>query len=70
MSKVLIGQEVIDLMSSSNTESEWNSNADKVKEACGGYPNFWFRAIVLSGLLKKTAAKWGSDGEIKLIPLG
>jgi len=63
-------QEVIDLMKSSNTEAEWNANADKVKKAFdGGYPNWWFATIVMSGILRETAAKWGDDGEIKIFTL-
>lgn len=62
--------DVIKLMSSSRTESEWNANCDKVKEHFGGYPRFWFGAIVTSGLLRRTAARWGSDGEIKITSVG
>ena len=46
-------QEVVALMKSSKSESEWNANCDKVKKACGGYPPFWYKAIVLSGLAAK-----------------
>lgn len=46
-------QEVVALMESSKSETEWNRNADQVKEKCGGYPAFWYSAIVLSGLLQR-----------------
>lgn len=59
-------QEVVDLMESSQTEQEWNNNATKVKQACGGYPAFWFKAIVLSGLINRVAQRWGDDGKIKI----
>lgn len=52
-------QEVMDLMESSRSESEWNNNCDKVKAACGGYPAFWFAAIVVSGVMDRTVQKWG-----------
>jgi len=44
-------ESVVQLMRSSQTQSEWNQNCKKVKEAHGGqYPPFWFAAIVHSGL--------------------
>ena len=59
-------QEVIELMKSSKSESEWNANCDKVKKACGGYPDFWYSAIVLSGVSKETSAKFGGSAELKV----
>jgi len=60
--------EVVELMKSSNTEEEWNSNCDRVKNTFGGqYPTYWYSAIVMSGVASETAAKWGSDAEIKII---
>lgn len=38
-------QEVIDLMESSKSAREWEDNCDKVKDACGGYPGFWWATI-------------------------
>lgn len=51
-------QQVINLMESSKSSKEWNANADKVKAACGGYPDFWFGAIVMSGLASRVEANW------------
>ena len=59
-------QEVVALMESSQSEDEWNANCDKVKKVCGGYPPFWFSAIIQSGLLKRIAARWGGNGEITI----
>ena len=52
-------ENVVKLMGSSKSESEWNSNCDKVKAAIGGYPDFWFGAIIQSGLLNETRSKYG-----------
>lgn len=57
-------QEVIDLMKGSANEEEWNSNCDAVKKAFRGYPDFWYSAIVLSGVARDTAAKWSGDSDI------
>jgi hypothetical protein len=58
----------IKLMESSQTEREWNDNCDKVKASHGGdYPSWWFSTVVMSGILARTAAKWGSDGKIKVV---
>jgi len=53
-------QEVIALMQTSRDENEWNNNADTVKKKCGGYPNFWYEAIMLSGIANKVRNSWMS----------
>ena len=50
--------EVIKLMESSQSAEEWNANCDKVKKANGGYPDFWYTSIVLSGVFADTEARW------------
>ena len=60
--------EVVALMMSSKSESEWNAHCDMVKKACGGdYPPFWYEAIVLSGVMRRTSAKWGGDDQIRVM---
>ncbi len=49
---------VRELMGSSSSEREWNENADAVKAANRGYPDFWFKEVVISGLASQTAAKF------------
>lgn len=56
--KAMSKAEVVSLMESSKSEKEWNANCDKVKRACGGYPDFWYSAIITSGVLAKTQASW------------
>lgn len=52
-------QQVVDLMKSSKSETEWNANCDKVMAACGGkYPDFWYMAIVMSGVSEEVKATW------------
>ena len=51
--------DVVVLMRSSRSEVEWNANCDKVKrEFGGGYPSWWFSAIMLSGLYEETSQGW------------
>ena len=59
-------EQVIELMESSKSEKEWNANCDEVKQACGGYPDFWYQTIILTGMHKKVAARWGGDASIKI----
>ena len=61
--------EVVKLMKSSNSEIEWNTNCNRVKKACGGYPDFWHSAIVLSGVAAETAKKFGGSAEITITTL-
>lgn len=52
-------KEVVALMQSSKSESEWNANCDKVKSAFDGdYPDFWFKAIMLSGVARNAGANF------------
>ena len=55
-------------MKSSKSEIEWDTNCDKVKAAFGGYPDFWFKAIILSGLMDKTMGAGSSDIKIQSFP--
>lgn len=58
--------EVVSLMESSKSKAEWESNCDHVKRMCGDYPEFWFTAIVLSGLASRVAASFGCDAGIRI----
>jgi len=61
---------VREVMERSRTESEWSDNCDAVKAAnSDSYPSFWFMEIILSGLAKRTANKWGGDAEMKIVAL-
>ena len=50
--------EVVALMKSSRSEEEWDANCDAVKAPGGVYPDFWYRAIVLSGVMSDTVRSW------------
>ncbi len=58
-------EEVKSLMGGSRNEGDWNTNCGVVKAACGGYPDFWFREIIASGLMNDTLGP-GSD-EIHIV---
>ena len=51
-------QQVIDLMRKSNSEEAWNANCDKVKEAFGGYPSWWYETIILGGVYNESKKNW------------
>ena len=62
--------EVIELMESSQTESEWSDNCDKVKAAFNGqYPAFWWETMKLSGRMDEILGRWGDDSEIRVYTL-
>jgi hypothetical protein len=54
--------DVVSLMESSKSEREWNNNCDKVKDACNGYPDYWYREIVMSGLYDRVSSRFGGSG--------
>lgn len=62
-------EQVIALMKSANSEQDWNKKCDQVKAACSGYPDFWYKEIVLSGLANKVASSFGATAEIRVTPL-
>lgn len=50
---------VVDHMSASTSEDDWNNRCDQVKAANGGnYPEFWFGKVIMSGLASRVATKW------------
>ena len=51
-------QEVIDLMYSSSSEDNWDRNCDIVKKEFNGYPEFWYRSIILLCVYAYTSSKW------------
>jgi hypothetical protein len=52
-------EEVVKLMESSKSEKEWDDNCDTVKKAhAGRYPEFWFVAILLSGVANRVMSSW------------
>lgn len=60
--------QTVALLESSTSAAEWNAHLDKIKAAHGGdYPDFWYGAVVASGLAARTAAKWGGSAEMRLV---
>lgn len=45
-------------MSQATSEQDWNNRCDAVKRANGGYPDFWYATIVLSGVMSATSQNW------------
>lgn len=59
--------QVVELMKSSETEKEWEENCETVYKACGGgYPSFWYKAVILSGVCRQTSAKWGGTDQVSI----
>ncbi len=61
-------QQVIDLMRSSKDRTEWDKNCDTVKKACGGYPDFWYGAVISSGLADEVLGSGASKINIHTFP--
>lgn len=54
-------------MSESQDEADWGRRCDEVKRVNGGYPDFWFRTIIMSGLMNRTLGAGASD--LKIVAL-
>jgi len=62
-------EEVIALMKISKSETEWNANCDKVKEACGGYPDYWYPDIIGSGLADRVSESFSVSAGISIVTI-
>jgi hypothetical protein len=63
----LTPEQIAQFMETSRTAEEWDKNCDLVKEACGGYPSFWWETIMVSGLARRTMAKFGETPDLKIV---
>ncbi len=63
-------EEVVALMESSRSRVEWEANEDKVALAFNGaFPEFWFEAILKSGVARRTFDKIGVVGfTVSMVP--
>jgi len=59
--------EAIELLKSSKTKEQWNENADKIKAALGGYPEWWYATVVTSGLMDTVLGDGASQIKIQVI---
>ena len=57
-------QEALALLNGVKSEAEWNSACDKIKAACGGYPDWWYSEVIQTGLLDKLLGPGASDMKI------
>ena len=57
-------EEVISLMRSSKSSTEWNSNCAIVKKEFNGYPDFWYETIILPRLSDEVLGKGSSEIKI------
>lgn len=52
-------KDLFQFMAEAKTAKKWEENADKVKAAYGNqYPNFWYKTVILSGLLAMLQSHW------------
>jgi len=52
---------VVAFMRSSKSEKEWDANCDKIKAANQGYPDFWFKAVIISGVVAEAQKNWSEQ---------
>lgn len=54
-----ITQEELSRLATTVNASEWNAICDAVKKAHGGYPDDWYKRVVLSGLARAAELRQG-----------
>ena len=57
--------EVIDLLEKCQSSEDWRIACRIIKEEHeNGYPDFWWKEVILSGVGDRIAARWGSDMQL------
>lgn len=51
-------EQMVELMESTTSESDWNAKCDQVKQAFGGYPSFWYELIVAGNVAARVCDRW------------
>jgi hypothetical protein len=67
--KEMTEADVVALMKTSRDAKEWDANIEIVKEAFwGGYPSFWWTAMMMSGVAHNIQQSWMSEAASGLLP--
>lgn len=57
-------EDVVALLKTSLSPEIWADNLKLIRDANGGdYPDFWYEAVVRSGLIDRICMKWDIEGE-------
>ncbi len=51
-------KKVYNIMSLSRTQEEWDAKHKKIIKIFKGHPPFWFKDMVISGLLRELKKTW------------
>lgn len=54
-------KDCVEYMSQSVSQSDWWDRYQNVKLANGGYPSFWFQAVIKSGMYARLKETWKLD---------
>lgn len=66
--ELVVRERVIDYMSQAVSDRDWNIRCEVVKQANGGgYPPFWYSAVIASGLMDRTLGKGKSELRIETV---
>ena len=69
MTKLLTDNELARL-EEAQTEQDWSTTCDAIKATRGGsYPADWYAKVILSGLARRVAERWGDDDRIRIMPI-
>ena len=60
-------EESKNLLASATTAMEWKNACEQIKIAHGGYPNWWWEEIKMSGFADSVLSKFGATTEIKIL---
>jgi len=52
-------EQALSILEATKSEQEWNNAIDhQIKPAFGGYPEWWFFEVVMSGFAHRVSSQW------------
>lgn len=59
-------EDAVALLKSATSDEDWNDKVDQIQAANGGYPSWWYIAVIAPGLPQQVSSTWGGDGYIHI----
>lgn len=66
MSDLTKERQAVELLKSSQSAREWDASVDKIRRANGGYPRWWYKAVILPGIEGRQISKWSEESKVQI----
>lgn len=58
--------QAVELLKSSQSARDWDTNVDGIRQANGGYPRWWYKAVILPGIEGQQISKWSEESKVQI----